>query len=49
MRTKVVALEIFFHKGSTCFFHEREVLHIKKNQPHFRGMALFREGRVKGH
>ena len=24
MRTKVVALEIFFQEGSTCFFHESE-------------------------
>ena len=48
MRTKlskVVALEIFFQKGSTCFFHEREVLHVKKIGLIFRIMALFREGR----
>jgi len=43
MRTNVVALEILCQKGSTCFLHEREVLHVKKII--FRVMALFREGR----
>ena len=40
MRTKVIALEIFFHKGSTCFFHEKEVLHVKKIGLTFRVMAF---------